>query len=126
VNVLPNKTGYTLLETLLVLTILAGAGFFLLLQIPHTMEEKGMEITSTRLLEDLREVQQAAIAGNIWYRVKFYPTTNEYKIFRQGDFRKSVHLLEGVSYANSPPELIFLPTGAPSSGMTVILKSGSK
>ncbi len=123
-KVLLNKTGYTLLETLLVLTILSCAGFFLLVQIPHNTEEKSVEMTSIRLLEDLREVQQAAITGNVWYRVKFYPNTNEYKIFRQGDLRESVQLQQGVSFANSPAELYFLPTGAPSCGMTVMLKMG--
>jgi hypothetical protein len=104
---------------------MAGAGFFLLLQIPQDMQEKGMDISSTRLLEDLRETQQAAIACNVWYRVKFYPHTNEYKLFKQGDFIRAVNLQKGVYFGNSPPELTFLPTGAPTKGMTVILKTGS-
>lgn len=115
------KSGYSILEVLLVLTLLAGAGFLLLIQIPHNIEQKRMEITVEAMLDDLREVQQAAIAENIWYRVKFYPATKEYRIFKQGDFVRSVTLSEGVEYGNSPGELTFLPTGAPGMGMTIIL-----
>ena len=115
------SSGYSLLEILLVLTLLAGAGFLLLIQIPHNLELKEMEISSEIMLNDLREVQQAAIAENVWYRVKFYPHTKEYRIFRQGDFIRSVGLSEGVQYGNTPSELTLLPTGAPVTGMTIIL-----
>jgi len=121
-----NKTGYTLLEILLVLMILAGAGFFLLIQIPNDTQEKGIELSALRLLEDLREVQQAAMADNIWYKVKFYPATSTYKIFRQGEFIRSVVFQEGVRFGNSPPEVIFQPIGAPTVGMTVVLKTTEK
>lgn len=116
-------SGYTLLEILIVLTILAGAGFFLLIQIPSNTQEKGIEISSTRLLEDLREVQQAAIASNVWYRVKFFPATSEYKVFKEGEFIRTVSLQKGVRFTSPPSELTLLPTGAPSTGMTIILNS---
>ena len=96
---------------------------FLLVQIPHNIQEKGADISATRLLEDLRETQQAAIANNVWYRVKFFQHTNEYKIFKQGEFVRSIFLQKGVSFGNDPQELTLLPTGAPSVGMTVILKT---
>lgn len=120
-----NNLGYTLLEILLVLTIVAGAGFFLAVQIPHDMQKKGIDISATKLLEDIKETQQAALASNVWHRVKFYPHTNEYKLFKQGEFIRSVNLQKGVCFGNSPPELTLLPTGAPVAGMTVILKTGS-
>lgn len=113
--------GYSLLEILLVLVLLAGAGFFLLFQIPHNLEQKEMELASVKMVDDLREVQQAAIAENVWFRVKFYPHTQEYRIFRQGDYVRTVSLPQRVQYGNSPPELTLLPTGAPVTGMTIIL-----
>lgn len=120
------EKGYTLLEILLVLILLAGAGFFLFIQLPQDVKTKGVELSAERLLADLREVQQASIAGNIYYRVKFYPETREYKIFRQGEIWRSVVLHDGVSFGNSPPELFILPTGAPVPGMTIILKAGER
>ena len=113
--------GYYLLEVLLVLTLLAGAGFLLLIQVPYNLEQKGMEVTAERLLDDLREAQQAAIVENVWYRVKFYPETNEYKIFKQGNTVHSFSLAEGVRFGNNPGDLTFLPTGSPDKGMTIIL-----
>lgn len=120
-----NNSGYTLLEILLVLIILAGAASFLLLRIPHNIQEKAIELSSTRLAEELKEAQQEAIAGNVWYKVKFYTAVSEYKIFKQGEHRRTVHLPEGVCFGNKPPDLTILPTGAPVSGMTVNLKAGS-
>lgn len=120
-----HRNGYSLLEILLVLAILTGAGLCLLIQIPHDIKEKGIELSSTRLLEDLRETQQAAIASNVWYKVKFYTSSNEYKIFRQGEFIRSVSLQKEVKFGNSPTELTFLPTGAPVAGLTVILSAGN-
>lgn len=119
-----NISGYTLLEVLIVLTIFAGAGFLLLLEIPRNIQQKEIDISATKLMEDLRETQQAAIAGNVWYRVKYYPLSNEYKVFREGDFVRSVSLQKGVRFGNNPPELTLLPTGAPVTGMTVILNAG--
>ncbi|RNC29303.1 MAG: hypothetical protein AWM53_00656 [Candidatus Dichloromethanomonas elyunquensis] len=121
-----NKNGYTLLEILLVLVLLAGAGFFLLVQVPHDLQQNSIEISASTLLQDLRETQQASISGNVWYRVKFYSQTNEYMIFKQGEFLRSVRLYPGVSFANSPPELIFQPAGVPVTGMTVILQAGNR
>lgn len=120
-----NSSGYSLLEILLVLTILAGTGFFLLLQIPHDLQERKIEISSARLLADLRETQQAAITGGVWYKVKFYSSTNEYKLFKQGEYIRTVVLQKGVSFGNSSTEITFNPTGAPVPGMTVILKAGN-
>lgn len=120
------RSGFTVLEILLVIAILAGAGFFLIIKIPYELEKERIETSSLRLLGDLREVQQAAVSENLWYKVKFYPDKGEYKIFRQGEFIRSVKLQEGVVFRNRPPELTFLPTGAPVPGMTIILAAGDR
>lgn len=119
-----NKTGYTLLEVLLVLILLAGAGFYLLIQVPYDLQKNRIEVSAGRLLQDLRETQQAALAENVWYMVRFYPSTSEYMLFRQGKFLRSVHLEPGVSFSGKPEELTFNPAGAPVVGMTIILKAG--
>lgn len=116
--------GYTLLEVLLVLAILAGAGSLFIVRIPHDLHTKGIDISATGLLEDIRETQQAAMAGNSWYKVKFYPSTNQYMVFKQGTYVRSVSLQKEVTFGNSPAELTLLPTGAPVSGLTVILRAG--
>lgn len=120
----PEK-GFTLIEVLLALLILAGAGFFLLLKIPVDIQEENLALSSQRMKYELREIQQAAITNNKWYRVKFYPDAR-YMIFEEGTYQKTIELAQGVTFGNSPPNLLFLPTGAPSQGMTIILKAGIK
>ena len=117
-------TGYTLLEILIVLTLLAGVSFFLILKIPSDIQEKNIEISATKLLEDLRETQQAAIAASSWYTIKFYPSTGEYKIFKEAEHIRTVKLHQGVYFGNSPSEITILPSGVPNLGFTVILKYG--
>jgi len=119
-----NMSGYTLLEILIVLTFLAGVSFFLILKIPSYIQEKNIEISATRLIEDLRETQQAAIAASSWYMVKFYPSTGEYKIFREAEHIRTVKLLKGVYFGNHPTDIMISSSGAPSPGITVILKHG--
>lgn len=114
--------GYSLLEMLIVLTLLAGTSLFILVQIPHDIREEAIEVSATRLMADLRETQQAAIASHTWHTVKFFASTNEYKIYKAGTFIRSVSLMKGVRFSNQPAELMFLPTGSPSVGMTIYLK----
>lgn len=118
------NSGYSLLEVLIVLIFIAGAAFLLLIPVTKNLGQRGIEISSVRLLEDLRETQQAAISENVWHRVKFYPFSNDYMVFRQGEFIKAVKLEPGVQFGNYPPELTLLPTGTPVSGMTIVLQSG--
>jgi len=65
-----NDLGFTLLEMLLVLILLAGSGFYLLIKLPMNFEKQHLAFESTQLLEDIRDARQAAMAENIWYSVK--------------------------------------------------------
>lgn len=118
------RKGYSLLEILLVLTIISGVAFTLLVQIPNHIQEKAITLSADGLLQDLRETQQAAIAENGWYQVKFYPSAGSYKIFKQGVFARTVTLQKGVAFANSPSDIIFNSSGTPNVGLTIMLKSG--
>jgi len=119
-----NSSGYTLLEILIVLTLLAGVSFFLILKIPNYIQERNIEISATRLIEDLKETQQAAIAAGSWYMIKFYPSTGEYKIFKEAEHIRTVKLHKGVNFGNHPSDVKISPSGAPSPGITVILEHG--
>jgi len=119
-----NSIGYTLLEVLLVLALLTGAGYTLLIRLPYNNLETNLEMAANNLLDDLRETQQAAIASNVWHKVRFFPSTNQYKIFKQDKFLRSVDLPPNVRFNNSPPDLTFYPSGTPSGGMTVMLAAG--
>ena len=64
--------GYTLLEMLLVLILLAGAGFVLLIKLPMNLEKQQLAFETTQLLAEIRDTRQAALAENTWFEMKFY------------------------------------------------------
>lgn len=115
------QLGYTLIELLLVLVILAGAGFVLLIKLPLAMDSQRLNLASTQLVEELREVKQAALTENVWYQVKFY-SSNTYTINRQGQRLKEIKLPNGVQYAYLPQDIIFGADGIPTVGGTILLE----
>jgi Tfp pilus assembly protein FimT len=116
------ELGFTLLEMLLVFTLLAGTGFVLLVKLPNHMERDRLVFLTTQLLEEIRDTRQAALAENDWYQVKFYAQTNEhhYQIFREGTKLKDVYLKDGVRFLGQPDNLLFNSAGR-SSGTTIVL-----
>jgi prepilin-type N-terminal cleavage/methylation domain-containing protein len=118
--------GYTLLEMLLVLILLSGAGFVLLVKLPINFEQQRLAFATTQLLGEIRDVRQAALAENNWYEVKFFVQNgdNNYKIFRQGTRVKEVHFKDGIQFVNQPSNLIFNASGR-SEGKTIVLTNSS-
>ncbi|MHB1653757.1 MAG: prepilin-type N-terminal cleavage/methylation domain-containing protein [Desulfitobacteriaceae bacterium] len=115
------QRGFTLLEVLLVLTILGGAGFALAVKLPLDFQVQRLNLTSTQLLSDLRDARQAAMAENTWYQVKFFTYERTYRILRQGTKVKDVPLPEGIKFLNTPQDLTFNAVGNPIPGMTISL-----
>lgn len=118
---LGQSKGVTLLELLLVLAILAGSGFALSVKLPANLQNQRLNISSTLLLEDLRDTRQAAMAENTWYSFKFFQQDRFYRISRQGVKVRDVRLQDGVMLLNTPPDLIFNAEGTPSVGLTILL-----
>jgi len=114
--------GFTLLEMLLVLILLAGSGFYLLIKLPVNFEKQRLAFESTQILEDIRDARQAALAENNWYAVKFYYHTGDhhYQIFRQSKMIKNVYLEDGIEFFGSPSDLTFNASGR-SVGTTITL-----
>lgn len=126
---MPNQQGkdlgFTLLEIILVLTLLAGAGFVLLIKLPINFEKERLDLAATQLLEEIRDVRHAALAENNWYAIKFYyQSEHHYQIFRQGTKLKDVYFKDGVRFFGSPQDLQFNASGR-SVGSTIILTTPS-
>jgi len=121
-----DERGFTLVELLLVLLLLSGAGFVLLIKLPINFAQQHLDLASTQLLEEIRDVRQAALAENNWYQVKFYLQNgdNHYQIFRQGTRLKDVHLKDGIQFVGKPADLMFDATGR-SVGTTILLTNSS-
>lgn len=116
-----SSRGLTLLEVLLALAILGGAGFALAIKLPLDFQAKRLELTATVLLSDLRDARQAAMAENTWYQVKFFRYDKYYRILKQGTKVKDVPLQEGINFYNTLPDLTFNAVGNPIPGMTISL-----
>lgn len=125
-NQVDKEFGFTLLEMLLVLTLLAGAGFVLLIKLPINFEKQRLDLATTQLLEEIRDTRQAALAENIWYTINFYSQSGEhyYHIIKQGTRVKKVHLKDGVRFFGIPEDLQFNALGR-SMGTTIVLTSPS-
>ena len=120
------ELGYTLLELLLVLVILSGAGFILLLKLPAAHDTRQLEIAATLVLEDLREAKQAAATENVFYRVTF-SVNNTYIVRREDQVVKLVSLPDGVRFAYIPQtDIIFYAHGTPNMGNRVLLECRGK
>lgn len=121
-----NERGFSLLEMLLVLILMSGMSFILLIKIPVHFEKERLAFATTQLLEEIRDVRQAAMAENNWYEVKFYCQVGDhnYKIFRQGTRVKEVHLKDGIEFVGKPSDFKFDASGK-SIGKTICLKTSS-
>jgi len=117
-----NDRGLTLLEIMLVLILLSGAGFVLLIKLPINFDKERLAFATTQLLEDVRDVRQAALAENNWYTIKFYYQAGDhhYQILRQGTRIKDVYLKDGIQFFESPKELTFNALGR-GVGSTIVL-----
>ncbi len=94
--------GFTLLEMMLVLILLAGSGFYLLIKLPVNFEKQRLALATTQLLEEIRDVRQAALAENSAYDVKFYMVgDHHYQIFKQGKIIKNIYLKDGIKFLGS-------------------------
>ncbi len=120
------ERGYTLLEILLVLLLLSGTGFLILIKLPLHFEQQHLSSATTQLLEEIRDVRQAALAENNWYMIRFYYQTGDhhYQIFRQGTRVKDVYLEDGIRFlgpaGDKEGKLVFNALGR-SVGTTITL-----
>lgn len=104
--------GFTLIEILLVLSLLAGAGFVLWVKLPLQVEKQNLATASTQLVQELRNVRQMAMAENTWYRVEFYPSTQSYKVLKEGQkLIRKVTLPKNITYYNYPSYVTFNALG---------------
>lgn len=120
------ERGFTLLEMMLALILISSAAFVLLVKLPVNVEQQRLDLAATQLLTEIRDVRQAALAENNWYRIKFYAQNGDhnYQVFRQGVRVKEIHLQDGIQFVAKPEELTFNAVGR-SAGTTIILQNAT-
>jgi len=117
-----HEQGFTLLEIMLVLILLSGAGFYLLIKLPVNLEKQQLALATTQLLEDIRDARQAALAENREYFVNLYYQAGDhhYQILRQGKILKSINLKDGIEFFGSSGNISFTAAGR-GGGSTITL-----
>ena len=126
---LQNKGGYTLLEMLAVLSllaILAGLALPRFTSMPYWQ----LDAASRQMAAELRLLRQAAINCGGKQRAEFYIYLNRYTLDTPGGRRhlylpKEVQFEGTTTFNGLPPAVQFNCLGRPSSGGTVVLKSGA-
>jgi prepilin-type N-terminal cleavage/methylation domain-containing protein len=122
-----NERGFTLLEVLLALVLLG-----LVLSLAQTRVSTAMSTVQLRneaefLAWVLRETRQQAISANQRQSVQFHIDTRSYS-YLEGDEHLDRLLPEGVEFIEplNLPTCTFNPTGAPSRGGHIGLKTAAK
>ncbi|ASS74965.1 hypothetical protein CIG75_08180 [Tumebacillus algifaecis] len=116
-----SQSGYTLLELLLVLSIL-GVMFSLLMPAVNKLYLRlELDVASRSLLADLRDSQRSAWVHGDEHEVRFTRFTPRYTLWESGVFRGQKHLPERVNYRlgyieSSVSTLLFGPTRTGGSG----------
>ncbi|TYP51616.1 GspH/FimT family pseudopilin [Thermosediminibacter litoriperuensis] len=119
------RRGFTLIETIAVTAIL---GILCLITVPSirtVMDNFKLQVAAQKLVQDMRAVQQQAMAEGESYKILFdMHRCDNYQILH-GYRASRVYLPEGISlsWTNfSKNTLIFTPSGAPEQGGTVAIK----
>ena len=133
--------GFSLLEVLVVLTIMGVMSGLVALQLGPLLAGTRLNTGIRKVVGDLQLVRMKAIAQNRRFRVTFRPDANDYIVEKyEGDIwqRQRLHgystlpvadavtpLPEGVhiSAVNSSGDVIFVPRGHIDAGMTLTLGS---
>ena len=102
----------------MLVSILGGISFSVGSQ---ALESYKLDKAAKILSSDLREIREKAIAENTWQQVKFFPSTNMYRLLGAGAPIEDVQLEQGIVLKSGYLEISFYPTGTPSTGTTIIL-----
>lgn len=95
-----NEKGYTLIEALIVLSILTILTSFMILQLKPLSDAKQIDMFFSQLYEDILYSQQYAISHNETMKILFYENLSSYRIVTgyrndpilKRDFKQSIQI----------------------------------
>jgi prepilin-type N-terminal cleavage/methylation domain-containing protein len=122
--------GYTLIELMVVVGIIALLLGLSLNGLNSLIQWNKLNTAAAILSSELKTAQAMAFYEGIDYKIEFYatfdcPTLNKYKIFKESEPYKEVHLgdieLYKTNFTNN--KVFFYPSGVPGQGGTVTLQN---
>jgi prepilin-type N-terminal cleavage/methylation domain-containing protein len=139
-----HNRGLTLIELLLVISLLGILAGFASLQVAPMLSRARLNRGARQIATDLQSVRMKAIAQNSRFRVTFSSGTRDYVVDKDEDGEWQRHILDahdsiattdafialpaGVSIAavNSGGDVIFVPRGYVDAGITITLGSATE
>lgn len=124
--------GFTLLEVLAVVAIIGILGMLVVPKYQQTIEHQRLRAVGDELKNDIRYVQQQAIAKGGYFDLRFYPNFDppRYVIYQGTQLVERKDLPKGIIMSSVGFDLIgpvrtlrFTYTGIPSGGGTVELRN---
>lgn len=118
------NAGYTLIELLVVLMLMAILAAIAWPTLRVGLDRFALEEASWRLAREIRQVQQQAIVREEAIRIQFQYKLRRCVIASSPEIEDVFHLPTGISMEGTTfrkNEVVFHPSGSPSSGGTVTL-----
>ena len=124
-----NPQGFTLLELMVVVAIIATLSSLMLSSFTSDLERINLNNAAQVMQSELRLMQAKAVAEGQYYEMRFDFTLNRYRIFRGSNLIKVIVFEPGISYFYTRTSgginfsyLRYYATSAPSSGATVAIQ----
>ncbi len=124
-NNIRRNTGYTLLELVVIISIIATLLVTSFRGLLLAKENLDLNLAAHQLEATLKDCQSLAMYTGSYYKIDFYPSLNRYRVYRETELVKDVQLeninLHYTNFTNN--KVYFYNTGTPSMGGTVTLKT---
>lgn len=124
-NNIRRNTGYTLLELVVIISIIATLLVTSFRGLLLAKENLDLNLAAHQLEATLKDCQSLAMYTGSYYKIDFYPSLNRYRVYRETELVKDVQLENiNLHYTNfTNHKVYFYKTGTPSMGGTVTLKT---
>lgn len=122
-----SDAGFSLLELLVVLTIISVITGIALPSYVRTAQAKTLRAAADQLYADLRDSQSAAIVNHSSVAIRLIDV-NHYEVWQEDSLRKTTRLPDGIRFAEKKTGLTngsirFNERGHPTAGGTLLLES---
>jgi len=117
--------GYTPIELMVVVVIISILFGLSLNGLDNLIQWNKLNTAAALLCSELKNTQSRAFYEGVYYKLKFWPSLDRYRIYKQTELIDDI-ILKDIDLFNTnftDNNLYFYPNGVPSMGGTVTLKT---